>query len=244
MRARKTVGRASQLLTGGATAPRPSRKQRYRIDGVPVDAALYAAFQAAQPAILLYLNGNGPRPHDPSMWFTAQDRATLRRLHAKGLAHNDPRYFDALIEALHAGDPLSRKEARDLAEHTRVMKDGFVPVLENRASELSTEAQALGRIVSVLQPKAKVGAQVIGGGLTRGHAIAEAQAALRAQWKLDLETHYKDHPLTRHISYRAEAGRLRKAGRVRWTTEIPGYELLRKTILPPLLRGKFSHLYS
>lgn len=144
MRARKAVGRASTLLTGIVADPRPARKQRYRINGFPVDDALYAAFQAARPAILLYLNGKGPRPKDFWSWHDAvQDRKALRRLHTKGIARDDPRYFDALIEATRAGDLLTKKEMKALAEHVRVMDDGFYPVLENRASELSGEVQGL-----------------------------------------------------------------------------------------------------
>ena len=215
-------------------APKLHANQRYRIDGFPVDESLYAAFQAARPAILLYLKGKGARPHDPAIWFIQQDRKVLRQLHTRKIPRDDPRYFDALIEAANAGDTFSKKETRELAEHARVMGDGFYPTMAKRASELGVETQALGRTVDDLRPKAKVGAKVIGGDRARGQANAKAQATRCVQWNNDLCAHYGDHPLARHVSYRAEADRiLNRDVRVMWKNGPPGYELLRKDILPP-----------
>ena len=147
MQARKTIGRASTFLTGivadSSPLPQPVTQD---------DAYYNAQTRAARPAILRYLNGNGPRPDD--FWSrhdAAQDRKTLRRLHAKGLARDDARYFDALLEAARAGDLLSRVETKDLAEHMRVIEDGVYPAVSRRASELSAEVRVLGRTVGVLE---------------------------------------------------------------------------------------------
>jgi hypothetical protein len=220
-----------------------ARKQQYRINGLPVGEALYAAHQAARPAILRYVRGEGPRPDDASMWFTTQDRDALRRLHAKGIARDDQRYFDALIEAAIAGDRLSKKETKELAEHVRVMDDGFYPAMQNRASELSEETRGLGHTVSVLQPRAKLGDKTVDGGRSGGNATATPHNNRRKQWEKDLRDHYHEHPLTRRNTIHAEAGRLLGDSRVPWE-DPPRLELLRKTILPSLLRLLFPRFYS
>lgn len=224
MRARKAVGRASELLTGVAADPRPVLPKLLTGDTPRNDAYYDAQIKAARPAILLYLNGKGPRPKDFWLWHDAsKDRKTLRQLHAKGLARDDPRYWDALIEAARAGDPLSRKEGRDLAEHVRVMDDCAYPVLENRASELSAQARALGRTVAAVKS----------GGRHGGKQTGVVRKKKSEQWQQAIDKHYQDNPQQRPTTYRGAAAYLHKTLKLDVDKETIRKYLSKSHLIPP-----------
>jgi hypothetical protein len=174
----------------------------------------------ARVETLKWLKGDGPMPEQFNL-LLPDDGEALDRFREDLWVHPD--------RVAELGKPGGQFPFE--AEATR--KD----MVESEAARLKAE-------VTELEPKAKVGAKVIGGGRARGLANAEAQAALCLKWERDLSAYYKDYPPTRHSSYRTEAGRLLLDVRVKWTADTPGYDLLRKKILPPLLREKFPHLYS
>ena len=187
--------------------------------GVPIDPVQFdAELRATVEASRRWFDGNGPRPDQFFIDSTVENREDLQK-------KKKPFSLPVLISKFD-----DTRKAVQLSE---------------KFNETFAEIRALGRTVADLQPKAKVGAKVIGGARTRGDAIAKTQADLYAQWKIDLGAHYAKHPLARHVSYRTEADRLLNRGvRVTWTTDTPGYDLLRKNLLPPLLRKLFPRLYS
>jgi hypothetical protein len=69
------------------------------------------------------------------------------------------------------------------------IRDFDIVLREFKESRLQAE-------IHELEPKAKVGDKVIGGGRTRGQENATAQGVLRKQWTEDLRAHYRENPLT------------------------------------------------
>lgn len=127
--------------------------------------------------------------------------------------------------------------------------DGSMPLRNAHPHEYHSEVgdllEAVNKTLALALPKAakydKSFKRNRGGGL----ATAAHHKKLSDQWERDLRAYYKAPPLTRHTSYRAEAGRLLHSDRrVKWSDSPPKETYLRKKILPPLLRKLFPHLYS
>lgn len=104
-----------------------------------------------------------------------------------------------------------------------------------------------------LLPKAVRYNRSVAGSRDGSLTTAAVHEARRKEWEDYLREYYEEHPLTRHSYYRTEAARLLRDPRVTWKKKgsskdlpcpAPKREYLRKTILPPLLRGLFPRLYS